>query len=295
MRRDSVIEEMRFVRIGLLNRVATFFLRSQEPPMSTDSFLSPRRVVLVTGGSRGLGRSAVLHLARYGWDVVFTYHQRVDAADALRAELAADPRTSDRRVAALRLDTSSTAGFARFVTELSEVLARDFGGAALDALVNNAGFGVHAPLAETTEAQFDALVNVHLKGVLFLTQALLPLLRDGGSILNVSSGLARFSLPGYGAYAMMKGAVEVMTRYLAKELGGRRIRVNTLAPGAIETDFGGGAVRDNQALNAMIASQTALGRVGLPDDIGAAVSALLSDHTGWINGQRIEASGGVLL
>lgn len=250
-----------------------------------------RRVALVTGGSRGLGRSAVLHLARAGWDVVLTYHSRADEAQAVVGQV----RSLGRQALALQLDAADTAAFAPFAAGLRTALGEQFGIGRLDALVNNAGFGVHAAFTDTTEAQFDALVNVHLKGAFFLTQTLLPLLNDGGTILNVSSGLARFSLPGYSAYAMMKGAVEVLTRYLAKELGARRIRVNTLAPGAIETDFGGGAVRDNAQLNAMIAAQTALGRVGLPDDIGAAVVALLSEQTGWINGQRVEASGGVLL
>jgi len=164
-----------------------------------------------------------------------------------------------------------------------------------DFLINNAGIGIHAQFIETTEAQFDQLVNIHLKGTFFLTQKLLPLIKDGGRIVNISSGLTRFSLPGYSAYASMKGAIEVLTRYLAKELGSRKITVNVIAPGAIETDFGGGVVRDNKQLNDVIASQTALGRVGLPDDIGGAVASLLSDDNGWINGQRIEVSGGVNL
>ncbi|KAF1050084.1 MAG: 3-oxoacyl-[acyl-carrier-protein] reductase FabG [Xylophilus sp.] len=169
------------------------------------------------------------------------------------------------------------------------------GGRPLDALLNNGGFGLTAPFAETTEQDFDALVAVHLKGPFFLTQALLPLLADGARILNVSSGLTRFALPGYAAYAAVKGAVEVLSRYQARELGARGIRVNTLAPGAIETDFRGGEVRDNPAVNRAIAAQTALGRVGLPDDIGGAVVALLSGDAGWINGQRVEASGGMFL
>ena len=164
-----------------------------------------------------------------------------------------------------------------------------------DALVNNAGTGLHAPIADTTADQFDALVNIHLKGPYFLTQTLLPLIADGGRILNVSSGLARFALPGSSAYAMMKGGIEVFTRYLAKELGARGISANTLAPGAIETDFNGGSVRDNAQVNAMVASVTALGRPGQPDDIGPVVAALLAPGTAWINAQRIEASGGMLI
>jgi NAD(P)-dependent dehydrogenase (short-subunit alcohol dehydrogenase family) len=247
------------------------------------------RLALVTGGSRGLGRSAVLNLARAGWDVVFTFHSQQDQAQAVVAAVQA----LGRQAAALQLDTADTTAFAPFVAALQGELQQRWGRSQIDALVNNAGFGVHASFAETTEAQFDALVNVHLKGVFFLTQALLPLIADGGRILNVSSGLTRFSLPGYAAYAAMKGAVEVLSRYQAKELGARGIRVNTLAPGAIETDFGGGAVRDNAQLNAFVAAQTALGRVGLPDDIGGAVVALLSDQAGWATGQRIEFSGGM--
>jgi NAD(P)-dependent dehydrogenase (short-subunit alcohol dehydrogenase family) len=167
--------------------------------------------------------------------------------------------------------------------------------ASFDYLVNNAGTGLDAPIAQTTEAQFDEMYNVHLKGVFFLTQALLPLIADGGRILNVSSGLTRFALPGKAAYAAMKGAVEVLTRYLAKELGVRGISANTIAPGAIETDFGGGIVRDNPQVNAFVASQTALGRVGVPDDIGGVIATLLGEHSGWINAQRIEVSGGMFI
>ena len=193
------------------------------------------------------------------------------------------------------LDTGEVASFASFAAALRAVLHERWQREHFDFLVNNAGMGLHAGFAETTEAQFDALVNVHFKGVFFLTQTLLPLIADGGRILNVSSGLARFTLPGMSAYAAMKGAIEVLTRYLAKELGARKITANVIAPGAIETDFAGGMVRDDPQMNAAVAAQTALGRVGLPDDIGGAIAALLSDGTGWINGQRIEASGGVQL
>jgi NAD(P)-dependent dehydrogenase (short-subunit alcohol dehydrogenase family) len=190
---------------------------------------------------------------------------------------------------------SKASTFDSFASQLRTTLTQNFQRDRFDFLVNNAGMGVHAAFSETTEAQFDELMNTHVKGVFFLTQKLLPLIADGGRILNVSSGLARFALPGYAAYATMKGAIEVLTRYLAKELGPRRISVNVLAPGAIETDFGGGAVRDNAQLNTFVASQTALGRVGLPDDIGGVVAALLAPQTGWINAQRIEASGGMFL
>jgi len=249
------------------------------------------RIALVTGGSRGLGRAAALHLARAGWDVLITYQSRVDLAEATVQAV----RDLGRKAVALPLDTGRVAGFADFARALGGTLQAQFGRERIDALVNNAGTGLDASFMETTEAQFDAMMNVHLKGVFFLTQALAPLLADGGSILNVSSGLARFTLPGKAAYATMKGGIEVLTRYLAKELGARGIRVNTLAPGAIATDFGGGVVRDNPQVNALVAGQTALGRVGEADDIGGAVLALLSPASGWINGQRVEASGGMFV
>jgi len=247
-----------------------------------------RRIALITGGSRGLGRSMVAHLAARGVDVILTYRSREDeAADAVR-----EAEAAGARAVALRLDVSEPAGFGAFVDALRVALEGRFARTDLDYLVNNAGTGAYAPFAETTEAQLDALIAIHLKGPFLLTQRLLPLLRDGGRVLNVSSGLARFTLPGYAAYAAVKGAVEVLTRYQARELGERGIRVNVLAPGAIETDFGGGVVRDDPRVNALIASQTALGRVGLPDDVGPAVAALLSPDTAWITGQRVEVSGG---
>lgn len=248
-------------------------------------------VALVTGSGRGLGKSMALHLADHGTDVVLTYRSGEREAQAVAAQIEA----KGRRAAVLRLDVSSTKAFPEFAVALKAVLARTWQRDTFDYFVNNAGIGIHASFAETTEAQFDELMNVHLKSAFFLTQTLLPLIADGGRILNVSTGLARFTLPGYAAYAAMKGGVEVLTRYLAKELGPRRISVNTLAPGAIETDFGGGVVRDNQALNQIIAAQTALGRVGLADDIGGVVAFLLSPESKWINGQRIEASGGIAL
>jgi NAD(P)-dependent dehydrogenase (short-subunit alcohol dehydrogenase family) len=192
----------------------------------------------------------------------------------------------------LPLDVRNVSSFPAFVEHVRQLLPSTFGSDRIYALINNAGTGAHAPFAETTEAQFDDLVAVHLKATFFLSQKLLPLLEDGGRILNVSSGLARFTLPGASAYASVKGGIEVLTRYMAKELGPRKISVNTLAPGAIETDFGGGRVRDNAELNRAVAAQTALGRVGLPDDIGAAVSVLLAPESAWMTGQRIEVSGG---
>ncbi|WP_225781064.1 SDR family NAD(P)-dependent oxidoreductase [Xenophilus sp. Marseille-Q4582] len=248
-------------------------------------------IALITGGSRGLGRNAALHLARSGVDVVLTYRSQAAEAQAVVQQIEA----LGRRAAALPLDMAQSRSFGDFAAQLGRTLADRWQRTHFDYLINNAGHGVHAPIAETTEAQFDELVAVHLKGPFFLTQALLPLIADGGRILNVSSGLARFALPGYGAYATMKGGIEVLTRYLAKELGARGIAVNVIAPGAIETDFGGGAVRDNKDLNAAIAAQTALGRVGLPDDIGGAIAALLQPGNGWMTGQRVEVSGGMFL
>lgn len=256
----------------------------------TDTSLNTK-VALITGSSRGLGRNAALNVARKGADVILTYHSRHEEADAVAAEIGALGRTA----VALRLDVSETAGFDVFAQEVRAALAGTFRRETFDFLVNNAGIGISVPFAETTEAMFDQMVNIHLKGTFFLTQKLLPLMADKGRIVNVSSGLARFTFPGFSAYAAMKGGIEVLTRYLAKELGPRGIRVNTVAPGAIETDFGGGAVRDNPAYNRAVAEITALGRVGLPDDIGPMIAALLSEENRWVNGQRIEVSGGANL
>jgi NAD(P)-dependent dehydrogenase (short-subunit alcohol dehydrogenase family) len=249
------------------------------------------KIAVITGGSRGLGKSMGLHLARNGHDVILTYRSKKAEAEAVVAEIA----QMGQKSVALPLDVSDSKTFGAFATSVKNALAQNWERNDFDFLVNNAGVGVSALFMDTTEAQFDQLMNIHLKGPFFLTQKLLPLIKDGGRIINISSGLARFSMPGYSAYASMKGGVETLTRYLAKELGERHITVNVVAPGAIETDFGGGAVRDNPEMNAMIASGTALGRVGLPDDIGGIVAALLADEMAWINGQRIEASGGVFL
>ncbi len=250
-----------------------------------------QKIALITGGSRGLGKSAALTLAAQGVDIILTYQTRHAEALAIVAEIAAMGRSA----VALQLDVSKAGTFAAFVAALHQTLEQTWQRKDFDFLLNNAGIGVHAAFADTTEAQFDQLLNIQFKGVFFLTQALLPLIADHGRILNVSTGLTRFTLPGFAAYAAMKGAIEVLTKYLAKELGPRGITVNVIAPGAIETDFGGGAVRDNAQMNAFVAGETALGRTGLPDDIGGAIAALLSDHSGWINAQRIEASGGMLI
>lgn len=249
------------------------------------------KIAIITGGSRGLGKSAALALGRGGTDVIITYQSRSADADGVVRELTA----MGRKAVALQLDVGDTKSFQAFADAVKGALTKTFGTDRFDYLVNNAGIGRHATFVETTEEVFDELMNIHFKGVFFLTQRLAPLLRDGGRVLNLSTGLTRFALPGYAAYASMKGAVEVLTRYLAKELGPRKIAVNVLAPGAIETDFGGGAVRDNAQLNAFVASQTALGRVGLPDDIGDVIAALLGDGARWVNAQRVEASGGMFL
>ncbi len=256
-----------------------------------NSTTSAPRIAVITGGSRGLGRSMALHLADRGVDVIFTYATNAAAARAVAGEIEA----KGRKVIALPLDVGQSDTFPAFADAVRAALRTGWQRESFDYLVNNAGTSLHAPFATTTEAQFDEVYRVHLKGTFFVTQRLLPLVADGGRIVNISSGLARFSFPGSSAYAAMKGAVEVLTRYLALELGTRGITVNTIAPGAIETDFSGGMVRDNKQVNAQIADRTALGRVGLPDDVGAATALLLSPDSRWITGQRIEVSGGCLL
>ncbi|ACG71829.1 short-chain dehydrogenase/reductase SDR [Anaeromyxobacter sp. K] len=251
--------------------------------------VTPRTpIALITGGSRGLGRSMALHLAARGVDVLFTYRSAAAEADDVRDRI----RALGRKAVALPLDVADSGSFSAFAAAVAAELERTWGTRQLDYLINNAGIALHASIAETTEAQLDEIYAVHLKAPFLLTQRLLPLIADGGRILNVSSGLTRMTFPGSAAYGAMKAAVEVFTRYLAKELGPRRITANVIAPGAIATDFSGGRVRDDPEVNRMVASMTALGRVGLPDDIGGAVALLLSPEGAWINGQRIEASGG---
>lgn len=248
------------------------------------------KIAIITGGSRGLGKSAAIHTAKRGVGVIVTYNKQQDDA----AQVVAEIEKSGGKAAALKLDVMQVGSFAAFAGEVQKTLKQKWGQEKFDFLVNNAGFGAHAAFQDTTEDQFDQMMHTHLKGPFFLTQKLLPLLNDKGRILNISTGLTRFTFPGYAAYATMKGGVEVFTRYLAKELGARGITANTLAPGAIETDFGGGAVRDNPELNKMIASLTNLGRTGVPDDIGPLVASLLSEDARWVNAQRVEASGGML-
>ncbi|WP_313626898.1 SDR family oxidoreductase [Kosakonia sp.] len=250
-----------------------------------------QHIALVTGGSRGLGKNAALKLAAKGTGIILTYNNNAEEAQNVVREI----EQKGVKAVALQLNVSDITGFDAFARNVQEQLKSVWQRETFDYLLNNAGIGISATFAETSVEQFDQLVNIHFKGPFFLTQSLLPLLKNGGRILNVSSGLARFCQPGYAAYASMKGAMEVLTRYQAKELGARGISVNIIAPGAIETDFGGGVVRDNEQVNQHIAAQTALGRVGLPDDIGDAIAALLSDELAWMNAQRVEVSGGMFL
>ena len=247
------------------------------------------KLVLLTGGSRGLGKESALQLAKKGFDVIITFQSnKVEAENVAKAI-----NDIGKKSAILQLDVSKSESFDEFVSNLKETLNKNFHTTKIDALVNNAGSAYYSPIVETTEAAFDAMSSIHLKAPFFLTKKILPLLNEGGSIVNTSSGLARFTYPNYAAYAIMKAGVEALTRYQALEFGNLKIRVNTIAPGAIETDFGGGAVRDNKGLNDMIANNTALKRVGLPDDIGSVVAFLCSDDSKWINAQRIEVSGGI--
>ena len=246
------------------------------------------KIAIITGASRGLGRSTALHLADQGVGIIGTYRSRSDEANEVVSQIEAE----GGRAVMLQLDTGDSSGFDAFATSVGSTLQQTFDRSDFDFLVNNAGIGLNSPFSDTTEEQFDELVRIQFKGPYFLTQKLLPLIADGGRILNVSTGLARFTIPGNSAYAATKGAVEVLTRYLAQELGPRRIAVNTIAPGVIATDFSGGYVRDNPEINQHLAGTIALGRVGLPDDIGGAAAALLMDGSGWITGQRIEVSGG---
>ncbi|GAB7531704.1 SDR family oxidoreductase [Pseudomonas sp. 3A(2025)] len=248
-------------------------------------------IVLITGASRGLGRNMALHLAKRGVHIIGTYRSGAAEAQSLKQEIEA----LGGKAAMLALDITDTANYQAFSVAVTDALKSEFGRERFDFLVNNAGNGLFANFTDATEEQFGSLVATHLRGPVFLTQKLLPLIEDGGRILNVSSGFVRFTLPGYSLYAAVKAAVEVLTRYMAVELGSRQIRVNAIAPGAIATDFGGGVVRDNKDVNAYVAQGIALGRVGLPDDIGRAVAAILSDDLAWANGTTFDISGGQLL
>ncbi|WP_316810807.1 SDR family NAD(P)-dependent oxidoreductase [Pedobacter heparinus] len=247
------------------------------------------KIALVTGGSRGLGKNMALNLAKKGINVILTYNSKQEEAMRVVAEIEA----LGQKAAALQFNAGEISSFDQFMVQVQQILKNTFDTSHFDFLINNAGTALYAPFAETTEEQFDTALNIHYKGVFFLTQKALAFISDGGRIINISSGLARFSYPGSSAYAAMKGAVEVLTRYLARELGPRRIAANVVAPGAIATDFGGGHVRDDEATNTNIAGLTPLGRVGLPDDIGGVVAFLCTEDARWINGQRIEVSGGI--
>lgn len=249
------------------------------------------KIAIVTGSSRGLGRNTALNIARRGSDVIITYR----SGEAEAREVVAQIEALGRKAVALRLDVGNVSTFKAFTEKVRSALKTTWGRDTFDHLVNNAGQGDMASFTETTEAQFDALFNVHVKGVYFLTQALLPVLADGGRIVNISSGLTRVSFPGFSAYSTAKGAVEALSVCMAKELGSRGIAVNTVAPGAIETDFLGGAVRDTPDLNRQFADMIALGRVGVPDDIGPMIASLLGDDNRWITAQRIEVSGGQVI
>ncbi|MEF2072141.1 SDR family NAD(P)-dependent oxidoreductase [Consotaella aegiceratis] len=252
--------------------------------------ISTNKIAIVTGGSRGLGRSTVLNLAKRGIDSIFTYKSNL--AEAERVVSAATEIGT--KAVALQLDTSDAESFAAFGETVRSTLTQ-WGAERFDYLVNNAGTSHHAEIEKTTAAELDTLYTIHFKGVFFLTQALLPLINDGGRIVNISSGLTRIIYPGSAAYASMKGAVEVLTKYMAKEFGPRRIAVNVVAPGAVATDFSGGMVRDNPEVNKRIAEVTALGRAGVPEDIGPMIAALLAEDNRWVNAQRIEVSGGMAI
>jgi NAD(P)-dependent dehydrogenase (short-subunit alcohol dehydrogenase family) len=249
------------------------------------------KIAFVTGGSRGLGKDMALRLAEKGIDVILTYHTKAEEAQMVVSQI----EQAGQKAAALQLNTGDVKSFDSFIRQFKELLADKFDRDHIDFLINNAGFGKNAPIGEVTEEMFDELMNVHFKGVYFLTQKMLTLLNDGGGIINVSSGLARFSVPGSSAYASMKGAVEVFTRYLAKELGPRGIRANTIAPGAIATDFNGAHIRNSEQVSKFVSSVTALGRPGMAEDIGGVVAFLCTKDARWINAQRIEISGGMFV
>ncbi|MGJ1409892.1 SDR family NAD(P)-dependent oxidoreductase [Sphingobacterium thalpophilum] len=253
--------------------------------------MTRNKIALVTGGSRGLGRNMAISLAKKGIDVILTYNSNKEEADHVVSSI----QSLGQRATAFQLNTGDVSSFDSFIKQLTSHLQEQTGQPNIDFLINNAGTALYAAFTDTTEEQFDTVYNIHYKGVFFLTQKVLPYMNNGGRIINISSGLARFAFAGSSAYGSMKGAIEVLTRYLAKELGPRGIAANVVAPGAIETDFGGGHVRDDKETNAHIASVTALGRVGLPDDIGGVVAFLCTEEARWINGQRIEVSGGMNL
>lgn len=249
------------------------------------------KIALITGGSRGLGRDMALRIAEKGLDVIITYNSNATEADKVVTQI----QQSGRKAAKLQLNTGKISGFDSFTEQLRKTLNEEFNIDHIDFLVNNAGIGGYKLIGEVTEDFFDELMNIHFKGVYFLTQQLLPVFNDGGGIINVSSGLTRITFPRSSAYASMKGAIEVFTRYLGKELGSRGIRANTIAPGAIMTDFGDAHLRNSEESQKQVSAITALGRPGVPEDIGGVVAFLCTEDARWINGQRIEISGGMQL
>lgn len=253
--------------------------------------MSKNKIALVTGGSRGLGENMAINLAKKGLDVILTYRSNKEEADHTVKEI----ENLGQKAYSLQLDVALIGSFDAFVEEVKKAVDSHFGADGINFLINNAGIGINAPITETTEEQFDTLVNIHFKGAFFLSQKLLPIMEDGGGIVNVSSGLARFSFPGYSVYGALKAAMETLTKYQAKELGVRKIRSNVVAPGAIETDFGGGTNKNDEDKRAAIANFTALGRVGIPSDIGGVVAFLCTEDAKWVNAQRIEVSGGMMI
>lgn len=249
------------------------------------------KIALVTGGSRGIGKNSALKIAQKGLDVIITYKSAKEEADAVVNEI----KALGKNAIAFQLDTRDIKSFDTFIKNVTTHLQENTGSTNIDYLINNAGTALYSPITETTEEQLDDIINIHFKGVFFLSQKFLPYINNNGGIINISSGLARIALPGSSVYGSMKAGVEMLTRYMAKELGGRKIKANVVAPGAVETDFGGGRTRDNKEVNTMISNITALGRAGLPEDIGGVVAFLCTDEAGWVNGQRIEVSGGMAL
>ncbi len=271
-------------------RLGTLF-RNFVPESKIKLKMAKSKIALVTGGSRGLGEDMAINLAKKGLDVVLTYRSNKEEGDNTVKEI----ESLGQKAYALQLDVADIGSFDAFVDQVKKVVSSHFGADHIDFLINNAGIGINAPITETTEEQFDTLVDIHFKGAFFLTQKVLPLMADGGGIVNISSGLARFSFPGYSVYGSLKAAMEALTRYQAKELGARKIRSNVVAPGAIETDFGGGTNKNDEDKRAAIANFTALGRVGIPSDIGGVVAFLCTDDAKWVNAQRIEVSGGMMI
>lgn len=254
--------------------------------------MTTSKIALVTGGSRGLGENTAIALAKKGHDIIITYNSQQSKADAVVKQIEA----TGRKAVALQFDAAKTGAIGQFITELKDTLHKTWNRDKFDFLINNAGIGATIPFEKSTEQDFDNFMNIHFKSVYFLSQQALPLMNDGGRIINLSSGTTRFVNPGYSIYASMKGAVEVLTRYIAKEIGSRKITVNVVAPGPVETDFNNAAVRNAPPERKnMLAANTALGRIGQPDDIGGVIAFLCSEEAGWINGQRIEASGGINL